>query len=232
MHSEIPINYHFVRQPIARSDRSIAGYELLVRADGSDLAYTVLNRATPEEVVEIDKDALELAIALAPGGIPHHCNLSIHTILDWGYFAILGRSLVDGVNPAMIVIEFNEEIAPDEAPLRWLTLIRDMGFPILLDDYGTFHSNSYALAELEPAGIKIEGEIVKKLNKKINSGIIEKQLMLCKEQGMLCVAEHVENAVILERLEAIALRVGFEGLLYQGWEIGRGEKTEKGPQSP
>jgi len=225
---EIPTNYHFIRQPIARSDRSIAAYELLVRADGSDLAYTVLNRATPEEVVEIDKDALELAIALAPGGIPHHCNLSIHTVLDWSYFAILGRALVDGVNPALVVIEINEAITPDEASLRWLTQIRDMGFPILLDDFGTFHSNSYALAELEPSGFKIEGEIVKKLNKKINSEIVEKKLMLCKEHGLMCVAEHVENAVILERLEAIARRVGFEGLLYQGWEIGRGEKTEKG----
>jgi len=221
--------YHFIRQPIARADKTPVAYELLVRGS-TDQAHSILEGASDAYIRQIDLDALEVAIALAPGCIPHHVNCSRQSVSDWDYFARLGQALKDGINPKMVVVEVNEAIAPDTPVLFRLTCIRDLGYPLFLDDFGTFHSNNLMLSKLRPTGLKIDGEIVKKVADlyecDFNIAIVEKDLRFCQEHGLTCIVEHVENDMILQELQLIAHRVGFSGLLFQGWAIGKGVRVE------
>ena len=228
MHPEISRSYHFIRQPITDANSEIYAYELLARDGQSDLACPLLQSMDDNGIRQLDLDALELAIALAPSGIPHHVNASKQSVGDWGYFARLGKALKDGVEPSMVVVEVNEETLPTEVAQSWLACVKGMGFPVYLDDFGTYHSNNLALSMFRPAGLKIDGEIVRKVSDRYNVSLVRKELEFCLDQDPIlgCVAEHVENEAILVKLEAIARKVGYPKLLYQGWYFGKGERVE------
>jgi len=229
------MQYGFVCQPISNGIETVA-YEILAREliddDRAAIASSsVLQWARAEvgRLRSIDRDALELAIASAPAGIPHHINISVETVGDYGYFAELGRMLLDGIDPSLIVLEISEAIDPTpESTQRWIGQIKGMGFPVVLDDFGHHHGNNRALNLLDPAGIKIDGEIVRHATEKRILKIIEKDLRFCQEQELFCVAEHVANEAIYRELVKLCDRIGFDKLLYQGWHFKAGELCRKG----
>lgn len=232
------MQYGFVCQPVSDGS-SVVAYEMLVRQIEGDRpsqsSTSVLQWAHQEigRLREIDREALELAIAAAQNGIPHHVNISLETVGDYGYFAELGKVLLDGGNPNLIVLEISEAIDPTpEFTQRWIGQIKAMGFPVILDDFGHSHGNNRALNLLNPDGIKIDGEIVRHATEKRILKIIEKDLRFCQEQGLSCVAEHVANESIYRELVKLCDRLGFENLLYQGWYFGSGELCSAPAKKP
>ena len=230
------MKYGFICQPIsngvknAENDFEIVAYEILVREILGDRpsisSASVLAWAHAEmgRLREIDRDALELAIASAPSGIPHHVNVGLETIEDWAYFAELGKALLDRMDPRLIVLEISEAIDPmPESVTRWISQIKSMGFPVILDDFGRHHSNNHALMLYRPDGIKIDGEIIRGILDPHNLKIIEKDIKFCQQADLFCVAEHVQSEAIFEELVKLCDRLGFTNLLYQGWHIGKGE---------
>ena len=222
------MRYTFIFQPISDGSQT-AAYEILVRGVSQDNellpALTVLEWAKEEldRLRQIDLDALELAIALIPQGIPSHVNVSEATVCSVEYFKRLGEILLSGLNPAMIAVEISEAIEPTPEVQLWVTQVRDMGFGIYLDDFGCFHSNDTALTLYRPTGIKIDGQIVRGVADIYYAGVIRKELLFCKDYDLECVAEHVENVFIFNALKRICDRIGYDKLQYQGWHFGTGE---------
>ena len=223
------MKYGFICQPISNGTEVVA-YEILVREVQGDRpsisSASVLAWAHAEvgRLREIDRDALELAIASSPAGIPHHVNVSLETVGDYGYFAEMGKALLNRIDPRLIVVEISEEIDPmPEAAQRWVSQIKSMGFSIVLDDFGRHHSNNHALMVHSPTGIKIDGEIIRNILSPKTLEIVEKDLRYCQRADLFCVAEHVENEAIFDELVKLCDRLKFKNLLYQGWHIGKGE---------
>jgi EAL domain-containing protein (putative c-di-GMP-specific phosphodiesterase class I) len=228
------MRYGYLRQPIASSDGSIRGYEILAREMVEDelasSSESLLKWAWEDcqRIREIDCKALDWAISLTPDGFPYHVNLGAETVGDWAYFSKLGSALKAGV-ASLIIFEISEEIDPgDENARIWIEMIRAMGFSVYLDDFGYFHSNNRSLKSFRPNGLKLDGEIVRGVADLYTLGILEKELLFCQKHGLACVAEHVENPLILKALSELCDRIDFKGLLYQGWHFGKGDLIHAG----
>jgi EAL domain-containing protein (putative c-di-GMP-specific phosphodiesterase class I) len=230
------MRYTFICQPISDGCQPVA-YEILVRGLSEDNellpAPEVLAWAKEEleRLRKIDLDALELAIALIPRGIPSHVNISDATMCSTDYFGKLASALLSGLDPKMVIVEITESVEPTPDTAAWITQIRDMGFGVYLDDFGQLHSNNHALTLYRPSGIKIDGEIVRKVIDAYSAGVIGKDLIFCGEYGLDCVAEHVENVLIFNALQKICDRVGYKKLQYQGWYFGTGELCSVGTRN-
>ena len=234
------MEYGFVCQPIsngvlAEDGFEVVAYEILAREvidDRPSLASTSVLDWAREKVGrlrEIDRDALELAIAAAQKGVPHHVNISVETVGDWGYFSELGMAYQNGVPQHLIVLEVSEAIDPTpESVQAWIAQIKAFGFPLILDDFGHYHGNNRAHYLLRPAGIKIDGDLVRRISDPYVSGLIEADLAFCKKWDLFCVAEHVENELIYRELVKLCDRLQFDKLLYQGWYFGTGELCKMG----
>ena len=222
------MRYTFITQPIVFGNTPVS-YEILVRGidDRGKLlpAPDVLSWAESDEDIirQIDLDALEVAIASAAKKIPHHVNISPATMGHPEYLAALGEYLLEGGNPSYIVVEISEDIEPSPDRRNWISYIQSMGFDIALDDFGRCHGNNHALALYRPAVLKVDGEIIKYVSDSYYSGIIKKDLGFCQDEGIICIAECVENPIILKTLNLLCDRIGFKGIRYQGWHFGVGE---------
>ena len=229
------MQYGFVCQPISNGIETVA-YEILAREliddDRAAIASSsVLQWARAEvgRLRSIDRDALELAIASAPAGIPHHINISVETVGDYGYFAELGRMLLDGIDPSLIVLEISEAIDPTpESTQRWIGQIKAMGFSVALDDYGHHHGNKRSRYLFRPDILKFDGDLIGRIFDSYVHDLIEAELSLCKKWDLFCVAEHVANEAIYRELVKLCDRIGFDKLLYQGWHFKAGELCRKG----
>lgn len=226
------MRYTFICQPIVYNDTAIA-HEVLVRGLGDRgvilPAPIVLSWAKPDDdrMRQIDLDALECAISQASKKIPHHVNLSRASIGHPDYLSRLGEYLLAGNDPSLIAVEVSEEIEPSPDRRSWLGYITSMGFDLVLDDFGRNHSNNHALALYRPAGVKIDGEIVKHVGDSYYAGIIKKDLVFCKEHRLTCIAECVENPRIYKALKSLRDHLDFPELRFQGWYLGVGDRCDK-----
>ncbi len=100
------------------------------------------------------------------------------------------------------------EILEDELFLEntilkeFLNEIDKFGVKIAIDDFGSGYSNWLDIAKISPHFIKINGDIIKKLNESYqNKMVLESIIFLAKKINACIVAEHVENIEILNSLK-------------------------------
>jgi EAL domain-containing protein (putative c-di-GMP-specific phosphodiesterase class I) len=94
--------------------------------------------------------------------------------------------------------------------------LRELGFRIALDDLGGGYAGLTSFAALVPDFVKIDGELVKGLDKQpLRARLVGSIARVCKELGIPVVAEGIETAGEKEE----ALHAGCE--LLQGFLIGR-----------
>jgi len=94
--------------------------------------------------------------------------------------------------------------------------VKTRGVLIAIDDFGTGYSNFERLLEFEPDILKIDGSIVKNINKdNYNRNIVETIVSFAKSQNIETIAEYVENEEIFNLLNEI-------GVTYsQGYYFGK-----------
>jgi len=94
--------------------------------------------------------------------------------------------------------------------------VKKRGIQIAIDDFGTGYSNFERLLEFEPDILKIDGSIIKNINKdKFNRGVVETIVSFAKSQNIDTIAEYVENEEIFNVLNEI-------GVTYsQGYYFGK-----------
>jgi diguanylate cyclase (GGDEF)-like protein len=92
----------------------------------------------------------------------------------------------------------------------------DFGFRLALDDFGSGYSSYLYLAHLPVSFLKIEGWLVSNMrqDRKV-SGIVESLASFARKEGVLTVAEHVEDAETARMLADMGVDYG------QGWYFGR-----------
>jgi diguanylate cyclase (GGDEF)-like protein len=109
--------------------------------------------------------------------------------------------------------QFLHNLSTLEADLKPLL---DFGFRLALDDFGSGYSSFLYLARLPISFLKIEGWMVANMRKerKIRA-IVESLARFAREEGIITVAECIEDAESAHMLREMGVNLG------QGWHFGR-----------
>ena len=109
-----------------------------------------------------------------------------------------------GIDPADMELEITETAAMDqiEPVLERMQTLREAGFVLVMDDFGTGHSSMAHLQRFPIQKVKIDRNFIQALDAEgPESAIAERILDLAHAMGLRCVAEGVETLAQLEALQ-------------------------------
>lgn len=86
-----------------------------------------------------------------------------------------------------------------------LRKIHKLGAAIAIDDFGSGYSNLSSLLDSHVSYIKLDGEIIKNINKDKNKTIVELVVLYANKYGIKIIAEHVETKEQAEILSKIGV---------------------------
>jgi EAL domain-containing protein (putative c-di-GMP-specific phosphodiesterase class I) len=219
-------------QPVRRvDDGTIAYYEALMRIrHGDRLVYPdeilplVESRHLERELDQavIDQLLKDFYAGMIPVGTGVAINLSAASIIDENILARL-----DPFRPFMsehkLVLEVTETtlITQMELASGHLMQLRNQGFTIALDDFGSGYSSLSYLTSMPVDLVKFDITLVKALHDEAHRRLVEHLLEFITSVGRVSVAEGVEDEAIMRQVRTL----GFEYV--QGFLHGR--PTPLGP---
>ncbi|MGK2952432.1 MAG: putative bifunctional diguanylate cyclase/phosphodiesterase [Thiobacillus sp.] len=120
------------------------------------------------------------------------------------------------VKPVVLELTERQHIVSLEKLRTDLQPFIDYGFRLALDDFGSGYSSYLYLAHLPVSFLKIEGWLVLNMrqDRKV-AGIVESLANFARKEGIITVAEHVEDAETARILADMGVDYG------QGWHFGR-----------
>src|SRR5262245_54139672 len=193
------VHMHF--QPIVHADRTLFGYESLLRSTDKSLPHpgAILDAAEQLERVtklgRIVRNKVAAAVAPAPParGIVF-VNLHANDLFD--------RSLTSTFAPLTkiahrIVLEITERTSLDGMrDVRYrVAELRELGFRIAVDDLGGGHARMNALTPLDCDFVKLDMSLVRDVDKHaMKQRLVQSIVQLCRDQGMKVIGEGVETA--------------------------------------
>ncbi|MDP2057746.1 MAG: bifunctional diguanylate cyclase/phosphodiesterase [Thiobacillus sp.] len=125
-------------------------------------------------------------------------------------------AMLGPVKPIVLELTERQRIVSLEKLRADLQPFIDFGFRLALDDFGSGYSSYLYLAHLPVSFLKIEGWLVSHMrqDRKV-AGIVESLANFARKEGVLTVAEHVEDAETARILADMGVDYG------QGWHFGR-----------
>jgi EAL domain-containing protein (putative c-di-GMP-specific phosphodiesterase class I) len=110
----------------------------------------------------------------------------------------------------------SEAIIDYDSIERFITKVKRKGAKIAIDDFGSGYSNFAHILNLDVDYIKIDGSLIKNIDKDKNSFKIVKLLVqFAKESNIKTVAEFIENEKILNIVKDLGVDYG------QGYYLGK-----------
>ncbi len=221
------IDYEVRYQPIVRlGNRSIVGYEALIRAHLGDMTLTaeeLIGRAAkggwlPELDTTCRRHAIQGVGSWLGAGL-----LFLNIMAPDGSFDLAAaratiRHAEDiGIEPDQIVFEAaerNRYIDIDLAAAQ-LTKLRNAGVRIALDDVGDGYSTLRVATSFKPDVLKLSGDLVASLPSSEATAIIQAVVGLAHQTGAWVVAEGIENEAQATTLTQLEVDWG-QGLLFGG----------------
>lgn len=204
----------------------IFAFEALVRGIQTDSEVLILPcelfARADEEIVSIEFDRLCRKKALENFS-DFHCSSTALMFMNINT-SVLGSSISEkphistlsqqmGFFPQHIGLELIESES-SENMIEFVTHYRDSGFLIIIDDFGTEHSNIDRLIQIHPDIIKIDRSIISGIeNDPYRQSILKSIHSLSEMTGALCLAEGVET---IEEIRTCHL-LGVD--LFQGFAI-------------
>jgi len=187
-------------QPIVRaSDGSLYGYEALMRTSEPLLPHpgAVLDAAERlDRVSELGRAIRSIAAVpmrdAAPGT---HLFVNLHSrdLLDATLFAP-DSALAEIAD--RVVLEITERAALDEVSdaRERIAELRRQGFRIAVDDLGAGYAGLTSFVTLEPELVKLDMSLIRDIDREpMKRTLVRSVTHLCKELGLLVVAEGVET---------------------------------------
>jgi len=187
-------------QPIVRTlDRTVFGYEALMRSDQSALPHpgAILDAAERlgrlQDLGRAIRAAACVPVALASPTAVFFVNLHAHDLMDDTLLS--ARSPLSAI-AGRVVLEITERASLDKVKdLRAKVAdLRAMGFRIAIDDLGAGYAGLTSFATLEPEFAKLDMSLVRDVDRSpTKEKLIRSMTSLCKELGIMVVAEGVET---------------------------------------
>lgn len=187
-------------QPIVRAaDGSIFGHEALLRSDTPELPG-------PGQVLEAAERLGEL-VRLGRAIRTRAAQPVRHTAEPWTLFVNLHP--LDLTDPDLVshtsdlagiadrvVLEITERasLGSAEATRSAIAAVRNLGFRIAVDDLGAGYAGLTSFALLEPEIVKLDMSLVRDIDtSRVKQKLVASMTALCKDMGLLVVAEGVET---------------------------------------
>lgn len=206
----------FMAQPIVNlKSRRPHHYELLVRFEKGRSPFQMVHFAEQTGVIaDLDMAALEAAVAFlakrAPRDFPGLAvNLSGASVTNPQFATRLIRALIaHNVDPKRLSFEITESsrITDLDAAHAFIQRIRNTGHPVYLDDFGAGAASFQYLRALEVDAVKIDGAYVQSAAQLKKDALLLKAMVeLCRDLGVLTVAEKVENETQVQHLAKLGV---------------------------
>lgn len=136
-------------------------------------------------------------------------NLNPIDILDNSIINILKDYVIsDRTVSERLGIELieTEEIANYDDAKRNLLMLKNLGYSIFIDDFGSGYSNFIYLTEIKTDYLKIDGNIIKKILNDSTSYLVVKSIVsFAKEANIKIIAEYVSNKEIYEKIKELEI---------------------------
>ena len=130
-------------------------------------------------------------------------------------FRLLDEYIEDNDRVIFELLE-DENVKNFDIVKNFIGKVKKRGVKIAIDDFGTGYSNFERLLEFEPDILKIDGSIIKNINKdKFNRDMVETIVSFAKSQNIETIAEYVENEEIFNLLNEIGVNYS------QGYYFGK-----------
>ncbi|PVV18487.1 MAG: hypothetical protein B6D79_15880, partial [gamma proteobacterium symbiont of Ctena orbiculata] len=174
----------------------------------------------------IQKIITDLQEGVIPAGTGVSINISAPSIIDNELIKRLA-----GFKPYMddykLLIEVTETALITQLQTARINLetLREMGFSIALDDFGSGYSSLRYLGAMPVDVVKFDITLTRLVDNKENNPILSYLAKMITESGHLLVAEGIETAQIAEQLSILGFRYG------QGYHFGRPMRLTDKPSS-
>ena len=192
----------FYQGIVSNKTQKIVKYECLVRLrerDGSivspyhfiDIAKRTKNYITLTKIM-IEKSFLMFAKTPYSFSI----NLTIEDILNQELLRYLLSKLeeFDACEHIIFEIVESEGIEKFKEVVEFITLVKSFGCKIAIDDFGTGYSNFEYLIELQADFIKIDGSLIKNIDKDAHArAVVSTIVSFAQKMEFQTIAEFVEN---------------------------------------
>lgn len=208
-------------QPIvAVCDRSLFGYEALLRSDEPSLPNpgAVLDAAERLDQLErIGRTMRARATRPIPRSSTYHLFLNLHP-RDLMDPMLLDPNSSHVKMADRIVLEVTERVSLDciGDVRRRVTELREAGFRIAVDDLGAGYAGLSSFVQLEPDLVKLDMSLTRGVDSSTTKQrLVRSMTQVCRDMGLLIVAEGVET---VEERNTLA-ELGCD--LLQGYLFGR-----------
>ncbi len=135
-------------------------------------------------------------------------NLNPKDIVDDSILQILKKfALEDNISKRLgIEIVESEDLINSKEAKNNLLILKDLGYKLFIDDFGSGYSNFIYLTEIKADYIKIDGSIISKiLDDKISFLLVKSIVEFAKEAEIKVIAEYVANKEIYELVNLLGV---------------------------
>ncbi len=135
-------------------------------------------------------------------------NLNPKDIVDDSILQILKKfALEDNISNRLgLEIVESEDLINSKEAKNNLLMLKDLGYKLFIDDFGSGYSNFIYLTEIKADYIKIDGSIISKiLDDKISFLLVKSIVEFAKEAEIKVIAEYVANKEIYELVNLLGV---------------------------
>lgn len=187
-------------QPIvAWTERQVVGYEALVRTSVPHLSSPGALFDVAERLDQLPKLGRAIRAKCAGRALPGSSDMLLFVNLHTR--DLLDTSLYEDAEPlnalaSRVVLEITERAKLEQIDDigEKVSRLRARGFRVAIDDIGAGYAGLNSFAQLEPDVVKLDMELVRNVDlNPTKQQLIRALCTLCRELGMLIVAEGVET---------------------------------------
>lgn len=194
-------------QPIIRTtDRSIFGYEALMRVDhpeieGPGMLFELgekLDRTG--EVERRIRECVGERVASAPEGVNILVNINPTSLNDEALYSPDSKL---AQHSSKVIVEITERNSVHDIPelQERVERLRSLGFRIAVDDLGAGYAGLTSFALLRPDVVKFDMELIQGIHAdNTKAKLVSSFTTLCRELGIMTIAEGVENSAERDRV--------------------------------
>ncbi len=201
-------------QPIfSNNSKKVVKYEMLLRLIDQEGEIVLPNEFLPsirhtQVYINLTRCVLDIAIkTLKENSFDISINLDIQDILNNDILNLLKNKFSKELGfTKRLTIEIleHEEITNFELIQERITMLKELGFTIALDDFGSGYANFRYLLNLDIDILKIDGSIIQNIDKdKVAYNIVKTIVEFAKNMDMKTVAEQVETQDELKKLNEL-----------------------------
>jgi EAL domain-containing protein (putative c-di-GMP-specific phosphodiesterase class I) len=190
-----------------RSDGHLKPAEFLDIAKKSKL-YLELSKSMIKSSFDILEDSK----------FPITINISAEDILDKKVSSFIIRQLKNSELGHLITFEIveSERIENHLRVVNFIKRVKNLGCKVAIDDFGSGYSNFDQILKLNVDYLKIDGSLIKNIDKDKDSEIMTKSIVsFAKEMGIETIAEFVGNKTVFDKVKSLGIDYA------QGYHIGK-----------